>query len=264
MSLMIDELSQSSRYRRRYPMPPLPEAIILVLAPLTPLFSTRVWCHVQLLLLRAMLAHGPRTVTAALQVMGLTRERRFTNYHRVLSRATCTPRAGLAAARGPARSAGQPRSRHWPGRAASLAPSPPGPRWRRGRAGCGHSGRARSRRSRARVSARRARLGSGDRPRGVTRPRRHRSTRHAASLTAVWRALTPLTSRAWTSMPSSAFQEVEDRPPRDARACECDRRPACAGEPIALAQPILRQGRRPGLRCGRRQATRLFAWTSRP
>jgi DDE superfamily endonuclease len=94
MSLMIDELSQSSRYRRRYPMPPLPEAIILVLAPLAPLFSTRVWCHVQLLLLGAMLAHGPRTVTAALQVMGLTRERRFTNYHRVLSRATCSARQG--------------------------------------------------------------------------------------------------------------------------------------------------------------------------
>jgi hypothetical protein len=42
MSLMIDDLSQRSRYRRRYPMPPLPEAIILVLAPLAPLLSTRV------------------------------------------------------------------------------------------------------------------------------------------------------------------------------------------------------------------------------
>ncbi len=35
-------------------MPPLPEAIILVLASVVPLFSHRVWLHAQLLLLRAM------------------------------------------------------------------------------------------------------------------------------------------------------------------------------------------------------------------
>jgi DDE superfamily endonuclease len=69
-------------------MPPLPEAIILVLAPFTPLFSHRVWLHAQLLLLGAILAPGARTVTAALRVMGLAKERRFTSYHRVLNRAT--------------------------------------------------------------------------------------------------------------------------------------------------------------------------------
>jgi DDE superfamily endonuclease len=69
-------------------MPPLPEAIILVLAPFTPLFSQRVWCHAQVLLLGALLAPGARTVTAALRVMGLSGERHFTNYHRVLNRAT--------------------------------------------------------------------------------------------------------------------------------------------------------------------------------
>jgi hypothetical protein len=69
-------------------MPPLPEAIILVLAPLTPLFSQPVWRHAQVLLLGAMLTPGPRTVTAALRVMGLSGERHFTNYHRVLNRAT--------------------------------------------------------------------------------------------------------------------------------------------------------------------------------
>jgi hypothetical protein len=69
-------------------MPPLPEAIILVLAPFGPLFSDRVWCHAQVLLLGAMLAPGARTVTTALRVMGLAAERRFTNYHRVLNRAT--------------------------------------------------------------------------------------------------------------------------------------------------------------------------------
>ncbi len=69
-------------------MPPLPEAIILVLAPFALLFSHRVWLHAQLLLLGAMLTSGPRTVTAALRVMGLAMERRFTNDHRVLNRAT--------------------------------------------------------------------------------------------------------------------------------------------------------------------------------
>jgi DDE superfamily endonuclease len=73
-------------------MPPLPEAIILVLAPFAPLFSHRVWDHAQLLLLGAILAPGPRTVTTALRAMGLAAERRFTNYHRVLNRATWSGR----------------------------------------------------------------------------------------------------------------------------------------------------------------------------
>ena len=75
-------------------MPPLPEAIILVLAPFAPLFSHRVWLHAQVLLLGAMLAPGARTVTAALRVMGLAMERHFTNYHRVLNRATWSARHG--------------------------------------------------------------------------------------------------------------------------------------------------------------------------
>ena len=36
-------------------MPPLPEAIILVLAPFAPLFSQRVWLHAQVLLVGAIL-----------------------------------------------------------------------------------------------------------------------------------------------------------------------------------------------------------------
>jgi hypothetical protein len=75
-------------------MPPLPEAIILVLAPFAPLFSDRVWRHAQVLLLGAMLAPGARTVTTALRVMGLAGERRFTNYHRVLNRAIWSARQG--------------------------------------------------------------------------------------------------------------------------------------------------------------------------
>src|SRR6266705_969558 len=77
-----------------HPMPYLPEAIILVLAPFVPLFSHRVCLHAQLLLLGAILAPGARTVTAALRVMGLATERRFTNDHRVLNRATWSARQG--------------------------------------------------------------------------------------------------------------------------------------------------------------------------
>jgi DDE superfamily endonuclease len=69
-------------------MPPLPEAIILMLAPFAPLFSRRVWDHAQSLLLGAILTPGARTVAAALRVLGLSGERHFTNYHRVLNRAT--------------------------------------------------------------------------------------------------------------------------------------------------------------------------------
>ena len=75
-------------------MPPLPEAIILVLAPFAPLFSRRVWRHAQLLLLGTILAPGARTVTAALRAMGLATERHFTNDHRVLNRATWSTRQG--------------------------------------------------------------------------------------------------------------------------------------------------------------------------
>jgi hypothetical protein len=75
-------------------MPPLPEAIILVLAPFAPLFSERVWVHAQVLLVGAILSPGTRTVTGALRVMGLTREHHFTNYHRVLNRATWSARHG--------------------------------------------------------------------------------------------------------------------------------------------------------------------------
>jgi hypothetical protein len=75
-------------------MPPLPEAIILVLAPFAPLFSERVWRHAQALLLGGILTPGPRTVAAALRVMGLAMERHFTNYHRVLNRAIWSARQG--------------------------------------------------------------------------------------------------------------------------------------------------------------------------
>jgi hypothetical protein len=69
-------------------MPLLPDAIILVLAPLALLFSHRVWLHAQRLLLGAILTPGARTVTAAGRATGWAAARRFTNDHRVLNRAT--------------------------------------------------------------------------------------------------------------------------------------------------------------------------------
>ncbi len=66
-----------------------------------PLFSPRVWLHAPQLLLGAMLAPGPRTVTAAWRVMGLALERRFTNDHRVLNRATWSARQGRRILLGP-------------------------------------------------------------------------------------------------------------------------------------------------------------------
>lgn len=50
--------------------------------------------HAQVLLLGAMLTPGARTVTAALRGMGLAMERPFTNYHRVLTRATGSAHQG--------------------------------------------------------------------------------------------------------------------------------------------------------------------------
>ena len=77
-----------------HPMPPLPEAIILVLAPFAPLYSQRVWRHAQVLFLGARLTPGARTVAAALRAMGLATERHFTTDHCVLNRATWSARRG--------------------------------------------------------------------------------------------------------------------------------------------------------------------------
>jgi hypothetical protein len=70
----------------------LPTTMVQVLAPFVPLFSERVWQHVQLLLAGAILAPGKRTVASALRAVGLQEERRFCRYHRVLSRARWSSR----------------------------------------------------------------------------------------------------------------------------------------------------------------------------
>jgi hypothetical protein len=70
----------------------LPTTMIRVLAPFAPLFSKRVFLHVQLLLTGSILAPGKRTVASALRAVGLDKENRYCRYHRVLSRAAWSTR----------------------------------------------------------------------------------------------------------------------------------------------------------------------------
>jgi hypothetical protein len=64
----------------------VPKAFANFMTTFTPLFTKRVWQHVQVLLVGAILTPGKRTVTAALRVMGLAHVKSFQQYHRVLSR----------------------------------------------------------------------------------------------------------------------------------------------------------------------------------
>jgi hypothetical protein len=70
----------------------LPKDYYNLIADFVPVFSKRVWQHVQMLLIGAILAPGNRTVTAVLRVMGLSDERHFQNYHRVLNRSVWSSR----------------------------------------------------------------------------------------------------------------------------------------------------------------------------
>lgn len=70
----------------------LPTTMLHLLNPFVPLFSRRVWPHVQVLLAGAILTPGQRTVSAALRVMGLGQTEQFQRYHRVLNRAAWSGR----------------------------------------------------------------------------------------------------------------------------------------------------------------------------
>ncbi len=70
----------------------LPPEIVRVLRVFEDVFSERVWDWVQVLVVGAILTPGQRTVTAVLRVMGLSEERQFQNYHRVLNRACWSSR----------------------------------------------------------------------------------------------------------------------------------------------------------------------------
>ncbi len=58
-----------------------------ILVPFAALFSNTVWLHAQVLIIGSVLCTGKRTVTSALRIMGLSNEKKFTNYHRVLNKA---------------------------------------------------------------------------------------------------------------------------------------------------------------------------------
>ena len=75
-------------------MPPLPQEIISILSSFAPLFSARVWPQAQTLLVGALLAPGKRTVSAVLEVVGLSQQLTFQRYPRVLNRCVWSPLAG--------------------------------------------------------------------------------------------------------------------------------------------------------------------------
>jgi DDE superfamily endonuclease len=64
----------------------LPKEFATLMTTFAPLFTKRVWQHVQVVLVGAILAPGKRTVTAALRVMGLAHAKPFQQYHRGLNR----------------------------------------------------------------------------------------------------------------------------------------------------------------------------------
>src|SRR3954470_6268542 len=72
----------------------LPARLAAVIPTFIPVFrQQRTWRHAKVLLIGAILAPGKRTVTSLLRITGLSRERRFTTYHRVLNRAVWDLRA---------------------------------------------------------------------------------------------------------------------------------------------------------------------------
>jgi DDE superfamily endonuclease len=73
-------------------MPALPPELACIILAFHSLFSRRVWERARVLLLGATLSPGKRTVTSALRVMGLSTQRHFQNYHRVLNRAVWSSR----------------------------------------------------------------------------------------------------------------------------------------------------------------------------
>ena len=74
-------------------MPTLPKTHDSLIRIFAPWFSNLVWQHAQVLLIGAILVAGTRTVTAVLRIMGLSEERHFQTYHRVLNRAAWSSRA---------------------------------------------------------------------------------------------------------------------------------------------------------------------------
>lgn len=73
-----------------------PMDIMVVLGCFAQVFSERTWDWVQVLVVGAILAPGKRTVSSVLTVVGLSQEKQYQRYHRVLNRAKWS---GLAASK---------------------------------------------------------------------------------------------------------------------------------------------------------------------
>jgi DDE superfamily endonuclease len=68
-------------------MPTLQADYITILGTFANLFSNRIWKHAKILFIGVILSPAERTVTAALRATGLSMDKHFQNYHRVLNRA---------------------------------------------------------------------------------------------------------------------------------------------------------------------------------
>ena len=72
-------------------MPTLPAVIVTLLLPFEHLFDPRTWRKAQLLAVGAILSPGKRTVSSALNILGIGQHGDFAVYHHVLNRAQWSP-----------------------------------------------------------------------------------------------------------------------------------------------------------------------------
>ena len=72
-------------------MPTLPGVIVTLLLPFERLFDPRTWRKAQLLAMGAILSPGKRTVSSALNILGIGQHGDFAIYHHVLNRARWSP-----------------------------------------------------------------------------------------------------------------------------------------------------------------------------
>ena len=72
-------------------MPTLPAVMVTLLLPFERLFDPRTWRKAQLLAMGAILSPGKRTVSSALNILGIGQHGDFASYHHVLNRARWSP-----------------------------------------------------------------------------------------------------------------------------------------------------------------------------
>lgn len=73
-------------------MSPMPTRFARTILAFAGLFRQRTWRYAEHLVVGAILTPGLSAVASALRVLGRAQERRFTTYHRALSRAMWSPR----------------------------------------------------------------------------------------------------------------------------------------------------------------------------